>query len=145
MNNYYNPYYYGWYQNEERRIPNISNNSEMLENPKEGFEKGNMFMNLYDQYKNYKPMNLTPRDEQEKLLYNLLTISFAAHELNLYLDLHPEDQSMLTLFNDYKNQKDRLTKEYEEKYGPLTVCTMNQSDSAFNWTNTSWPWEGYNV
>ncbi len=145
MINNYNPYYYDWYRNQKRMFPNMPNQNNMLENPKDGFEKGNMFSNLYNSYKSYQPTNLKPKTEQEKLLYNLLAISFSTHELNLYLDLHPEDQSMVTLFNDYKNKKEKLTKEYEEKYGPLTVCTMNQNAENFNWTNSPWPWEGYHV
>ena len=143
MNNYYNPYQTNYYQREYREFSPFQN--ENLENPKDGFEKGNLFSNLYDSYKNYQPMKLKPKTEEERLLYNLLAISFATHELNLYLDLHPDNQSMLMLFNDYKKQKEKLTKEYEEKYGPLTVCTTSSNDSIFEWEKKDWPWEGYNV
>ena len=145
MNYYYNPYHYDELRNQNRVFPNTFNPNDKLENPKDGFEKGNMFSNLYNQYKSYQPMNLKPRNEQDKLLLNLQAISFATHELNLYLDLHPEDQSMIALLNDYKNQKELLTKEYEEKYGPLTVCTKNQYERVFDWINNPWPWEGYHV
>ena len=55
MNNYYYPY--NW-----RNTNNVN-----LFNPKEGFEKGNMFENTYSGYKNYKPQELRPSSEEEKL------------------------------------------------------------------------------
>ena len=118
--------------------------NETLYNPKEGFEKGNMFTDLYSPYKNFQPEKLVPKNEQEQLLLELQEVSFAAHELNLYLDLHPEDQSMGTLFKDYQRKKEELTKAYEELYGPMTVYSNNIEDTS-KWVNTSWPWEGYNV
>ena len=119
------------------------NNSPKLYSPKEGFEKGNMFMNLYNEYKNYQPVSLKPKNDQEKMLFNLQAICFAAHELNLYLDLHPEDQSMITLFNDYIKKIEELTRQYESKYGPLT--TSFEMNKGFNWVEEKWPWEVDNV
>ena len=137
MNNY--KYYDYLYRN------NMNMNNQNLFNPTEGFIKGNMFTNLYSEYKNYKPQMLNPKSEQEKMLYELDSISFAAHELNLYLDLHPEDQSMVTLFNDYRKKLDELTKNYESMYGPLTVNSNEMENKTFSWVNTNWPWEGNNV
>lgn len=137
MNNY--KYYDYLYRN------NMNMNNQNLFNPTEGFIKGNMFTNLYSEYKNYKPQMLNPKSEQEKMLYELDSISFAAHELNLYLDMHPEDQSMVTLFNDYRRKLEELTKNYESMYGPLTVNSNEMENKTFSWVNTSWPWEGRNV
>ena len=137
MNNY--KYYDYLYRN------NMNMNNPNLFNPTEGFIKGNMFPNLYSGYKNYMPQRLNPRNEQEKMLYELDSISFAAHELNLYLDLHPEDQSMVTLFNDYRKKLEELTKNYESMYGPLSINSNEMENKTFSWVNTSWPWEGRNV
>lgn len=137
MNNY--KYYDYLYRN------NMNMNNQNLYNPKEGFIKGNMFTNLYSEYKNYKPQMLNPKSEQERMLYELDSISFAMHELNLYLDMHPEDQSMVTLFNDYRRNLEELTKNYESMYGPLTVNSNEMENKTFSWVNTTWPWEGNNV
>lgn len=137
MNNY--KYYDYLYRN------NMNMNNQNLFNPTEGFIKGNMFSNLYSEYKNYKPQMLNPKSEQEKMLYELDSISFAAHELNLYLDMHPEDQSMVTLFNDYRRKLEELTKNYESMYGPLTVNSNEMENKTFSWVNTTWPWEGSDV
>ena len=135
MNNY--KYYDYLYRN--------NMNNQNLFNPKEGFIKGNMFSNLYSEYKNYKPQNLNPRSEQEKILYEIDTYSFAAHDLNLYLDMYPEDSSMVTLFNDYRRKVDELVKVYENKFGPLTVNSNEMENKTFSWINSPWPWEVDNV
>lgn len=124
--------------------PSIGNRQPALYTPEEGYNKGNLFTNLYNSYKNYKPVELVPRNEQEALFLELSQNDFAAHELNLYLDLFPGDVTMLTLFNDYRKKANELTREYENKYGPLTVSSDNLS-STFLWEKQSWPWEGYNV
>ncbi len=115
-------------------------NNQNLFNPSEGFIRGNMFSNLYSEYKNYKPQKLNPRNEQEKRLFEIQAICFAAHELNLYLDLNPYDQSMITLFNDYIKKEEELVREYESMYGPMIV-NNNMSE----WVSKKWPWEVDNV
>ena len=135
--NYFNDFY--------REYPQIGNKdyNTNLYSPTEGYLKGNLFSNLYSEYKNYRPQKLMARNEQEKLLYELESISFAAHELNLYLDLNPNDTSMLMLFKDYEEKCKKLTSEYENKYGPLSVSEVN-STKEFTWVN-NWPWEVKNV
>ena len=67
MNNY-QFYNYDWYSNRGQNnyfVP-TRNSQDNLFDPKDGFEKGNMFMSLYNQYKNYQPANLNPKNEQEK-------------------------------------------------------------------------------
>ncbi|MCI8461165.1 MAG: spore coat protein CotJB [Bacilli bacterium] len=140
MNNYIN---YDWYRNTNMNMlsfPNVD-----LFTPTEGYDKGNLFRNIYSQYKNYRPITLRPKSEKEKKLFELSAVAFAAHELNLYLDLHPEDQSMLALFNDYRRKSNELIKEYEENYGPLTVSSDALEGNTFTWEKDTWPWEGKNV
>ena len=116
-------------------------NRPELFNPNIGYDNGNMFSNLYDQYKNYKPVNLKAKNEREKLLLDLSRASFAAHELKLYLDLNPNDNSMLTLFNDYENKCRELTNEYEKRYGSLNSNSKYLDKIPFNWVEGIWPWE----
>lgn len=142
MNNYQYQNYY-WFPKENRNYlwmnSNVQNPS--LYHPQEGFERGNMFQNLYSQYKNYQPVSLMPKSDQERKLQELQSITFAAHDLNLYLDTHPDDQSMITLFNDYRKKKDELMKNYEEQYGPLTVSSSAMDGNTYSWMNSPWPWE----
>ena len=111
----------------------------MLAEPYDGFIKGNLFNNLYQQYKNYRPTRLIPNNEQAELLLNVDQLSFAAHELNLYLDVYPDDTNMIALFNRYQSMADEAIKRYESKYGPLSVNTP--SNNTFSWEAYSWPWE----
>ena len=116
-------------------------NRPELFNPNIGYDNGNMFSNLYDQYKNYKPVTLKANNEREKLLLDLSRASFAAHELKLYLDLNPNDNSMLTLYNDYENKCRELTNEYEKRYGALNSNSKYLDKIPFNWVEGIWPWE----
>ena len=138
MNNYIE---YDWYRN--NNYLNNNSNSMSLDNPQSGFEKGNMFKNLYNEYKDYKPATLTAKNEKEKYLYDIMASSFAAHELNLYLDLNPDDQSAFMLFMDYEKKVNGMIEEYEKRYGPLNVDS-NEMNS-FIWSTEKWPWEVRNV
>ena len=139
FNDYYN------YLNEFNDINYIPNNT--IENPNnnilnsaEGFKKGNMFKNLYNGYKDYKPIKLTAQSEREDMLMQIQEYSFAATDLELYLDTNPNDNNALNLFNKYLNKKIELINMFEEKYGPLTLNTNVQTNN-WLWKNSPWPWE----
>ena len=109
--------------------------------PAVGLDNGNMFSNLYEPYKNYKPTNVAANNERESLIRELARMGFAAHELNLYLDLHPDDTSMITLFNDYREKYNQLVKQYDEKFGPLLISSNTLNQTPFMWVKDIWPWE----
>ena len=67
---------------------NYSNNN--LVSPSVGYDRGNMFNDLYEQYKNYKIDNLKANNDQERLYLELSRMCFAAHEIILYFDLNNE-------------------------------------------------------
>ena len=137
----------GLYNNKNFNTSGMNNFNNMgmtnpaLVTPAEGYNRGNMFANLYDQYKNYRPENLRANSEQERLFLELSRNHFAAHELNLYLDLNPDDTSMIKLFNDYRQKTNELMREYESKYGPLTVKSDSLDQTPFMWEKSPWPWE----
>ena len=142
---------YNYIFNDDLRNMNMTNNSynmmmpkmmnTSLYNPNDGFNKGNMFPNLYNQYKNYKPVELKANNEREQILLDLSRVAFAAHELNLYLDLNPNDESLLAFFNDYRREANALMKQYESKYGPLNIKSDSLEKGPFAWVNNMWPWE----
>lgn len=123
---------------------NFNQNMNNMETypPTEGFEKGNLFPNLYQQYKNYQPAKLIPKNEQQKLFLEYLSLSFAAHELNLYLDIYPNNSTMIQLFNNYRKQAQSLKEEYENKYGVISIKSESLEQSPFVWVEQPWPWEG---
>ena len=123
---------------------NFNSNNNMtgsfLFTPEVAYNNGNLFSNLYSQYKNYRPAQLSANTEKEKLLLDIGRLSFAAHDLNLYLDLNPNDESMLALFNDYRKQADSMISEYESKFGPLNISSNSLETGPFKWINSPWPW-----
>ncbi len=140
MNNYIE---YDWYRNNNYLNNQYNSNNMSLDNPKDGFEKGNMFKNLYNQYKDYKPAKLIATNDREQKLYDISAMCFAAHELNLYLDLNPDDKSAFMLFMDYEKKTNKMVEEYERMYGPLNVDSKEMQ--SFTWSTENWPWEVRNV
>lgn len=111
-----------------------------LASVKDGFAKGNMFNNIYDPYKNYRYQEVIANNKQEELLLEIMALSFAINDLNLYLDLHPTDESMLRKFKDLTEKAYSKEMEYVKCYGPLEVMD-SESLSKFEWINNPWPWE----
>ncbi len=126
-------------QNTNNNNNNMS--TSILYGPYEGFIKGNLFRNLYQQYKNYQPAPLTPRSEQEEALLNLNQIQFAMHELNLYLDNFPNDTNMMNQFAMFRNTYNRLLSDYENKYGAITINSPTLNTVPFGWVEKAWPWD----
>jgi len=118
-----------------------SMNNELY-NSYEGYTRGNMFKNLYEPYMNYKPKQIIPKNEKEELLLNLNKIQFCTHELSLVLDIDPNNISILKEFNKYKNEYDRLLKEYESKYEVINIEGANYNENSYGWQKDKWPWEG---
>ena len=106
----------------------------------DGFSKGNMFQEEYIPYKEYKAAKLIANSKQEELLLEIMALSFAINDLNIYLDLHPENTEMLKRFKELTEKSCEKEMEYVKCYGPLEVMD-NESLSKFDWINKPWPWE----
>lgn len=107
--------------------------------PYEEFLRGNMWTGEYVPYKNYMPQKLNTNCEREELLYKIMAYDFAGNDLNLYLDLHPEDQEVYHKFQSYIRKSLDLKEEYAKKYGPLTLNQV--SASSYEWMKNPWPWD----
>ena len=128
-------------QYKNQNIMNISNTSNSLYDPYNGLIRGNMFKNLYDPYKSGEPYEIKPINEQAELLTNIDALSFAMVDLGLLLDVNPNNREALSLFNQYREQKEKLTKEYEAKYGPITLDSDSLNSYPWAWDNMPWPWD----
>ena len=126
---------YNYYPNMDRDM-----NNPKYFTPKEGYLRGNMFRNLYKGYMNYQPAVLRPTNEQEEMFLRLSEAEFAAHDLNLYLDLYPNDGNALELFNKYRMETNRIMMEYEKKYGPILISSDSLNTSPFLWQTLIFPW-----
>ncbi len=106
---------------------------------KEGFLRGNMFKDEYKPYKNLTYVNIKPRNDREAKLFNVMQYSFAINDMNLYLDLHPEDRNALMLLEEFIKEEKEAKKEYIKSYGPLTI--NETSGEKYEWINGPWSWE----
>ena len=122
------------------QVNNVKSDINGLADSYKGFKRGNMFDNLYDPYKNYKPMELKANSEREDMLMQLQELDFALIELGLYLDVNDNDKVAIKVFNDYQMKAKELCKMYESKYGPRTFDSM-QYGNTWTWDNGPWPWE----
>ena len=143
MNNYnMTKDYYNYINNNYNQpLYNQSEQKNQIFDPYNGFIRGNMFPELYNSYKLNSPIEVTPMNEQAELLTYVDALSFAMMDLNLYLDVYPDDKNALQLFNQYRVQADEYTKKYEEKYGPLELTSNSLNTFPWAWDNSPWPWE----
>ena len=65
-------------------------------------------------------------------------------EYYLYLDVHPKDNSMIKLFNNYRRKANQLMNDYENKFGPITIDSEALNVVPFAWEEEAWPFEGGN-
>ena len=112
-----------------------------LYDPYQGFIRGNMFKDLYDPYKLSTPYDIEPANEQAKMLTTIDALKFAMIDLNLYLDVYPNDREFIELFNKYRMQVNDMVKDYESKYGPLTLESDAMMSLPWAWARAPWPWE----
>lgn len=146
MNNYPNFKNYNYadmYNNQLNTYneKNYNQSNEYLFDAYNGFIRGNLFKKSYDPYLRQEPYDVKPMNEQAELLTNIDALCFAMTDLNLYLDIYSDDTNMINLFNQYRIQKENLTKEYESKYGPITLNSDSLNSYPWAWDDMPWPWD----
>ena len=78
-------------------------------------------------------------DTRSELLRKLTGYQFAALDMQLYLDTHPNDMNALMMYNGYRKSQQAAQKQYESLYGPLSSDMV--SDHSWEWVHGPWPWE----
>lgn len=129
------------YTNNNYNIPNF--NQEKINNfqPYDGFIRGNLFVDLYNPYKSENLIQIVPQNEQAKMLTTIDSLEFAMNDLQLYLDVHPNNNEGLMLFNQYRKSFNEMLYEYQNKYGPITISSDSMLKYPYSWINSPWPWE----
>lgn len=107
-------------------------------NLREALTKGNLFPDMYRAYKSYRPRELSVTSGRDKMLLEIQELDFAVCDLNLYLDLHPNDDFAFKVFKSYVEEEKKKIKEYTRIYGPLML--ENTTDE-YEWSKGVWPWE----
>lgn len=120
------------YRNEQ-----YSSSIKQFYDANEGFYKGNLDRDNYQQYRNYKPEEINAKNKKNALLLFIQKCDFAINDLNLYLDIYENDEA-LKLKNFYVAELKKAIHEYEKEYGPL--CNYNESKK-YVWNIQSFPWE----
>lgn len=106
----------------------------------DGFSKGNMDSTLYNQFENKVPRKL----DEKNPLNMLMAYQFALIDLQLFLDVNPNNKVVKDLFDRYLNEYLNAKKEYESKYGPITLDSKENKGPTWKWQN-KWPFDGGNM
>ena len=121
---------------------NTQNNPKLFESD-EAFMLGNLFKELYMTYKGFTNYCIQSNNQRQKSLLEVQIYGFVAHEINLFLDIYPDNQRMIDLYVEYANKAREATIAFEEQFGPLTVSDSS-NEYPFQWVQGPWPWEYQN-
>jgi len=73
-------------------------------------------------------------------LGDLMAVDFAANELLLYLDTHPDDAEAFSAYKDILTLQAKAHEKFVRLYGPVSHCDLSAAKS-FTWLNNPWPWD----
>ncbi len=76
---------------------------------------------------------------KEALFEQIRALGFVKVELELYLDTHPNCRTAIDYYFQTVAALERLTDEYEARFGPLTAAGVTTSES-WSWVDSPWPW-----
>lgn len=119
---------------------NLDDRPVNVMSPKDGLILGNMYYDEYDQYKDYKPKEIKTNNERDRMLLKIRELSFAVNDLNLSLDLNPNNKELYALFKKYVKELNDLCEKYSMEYETLELCKDFKNN--YSWYKSPWPWEG---
>ena len=79
-------------------------------------------------------------DGKNELLEQMRAVDLALISLNLSLDTHPSRENALKDFKMLAETRQRLHKQFTERYGPLRMI-QGATDDCWLWVNNPWPWD----
>ncbi|MBR1413510.1 MAG: spore coat protein CotJB [Bacilli bacterium] len=118
---------------------NENNRVNNLLQPKEALARGNSFKDEYVPYKKYTYYPVKANNQQEEKLLKIMELCFAINDLNLYLDLNPDDTEKYSIMKKYVYEMNRLMVEYDRLYSPLTLDDVEKN--SYEWIDNPWPWD----
>lgn len=77
---------------------------------------------------------------RNEMLRDVMEADFAAYDLQLYLDTHPDDKNALSMYTDVVKRGEAAKKAFESAYGPLTPDAA-AGKKEWTWIRSPWPWE----
>ena len=82
------------------------------------------------------------RCNKEQMLHQISVMSFAAYDMLLYLDTHPDDGKALSFYQEQCSIRKQLLDDYARQFGPLTMDhACNSPSDSWDWVMQPWPWE----
>lgn len=76
-------------------------------------------------------------NQKQHDMLRLSAVQFAAWELHMYLDTHPQDKAAKEKYFKYDKEYKMLLEEYEKMYGPI----KQQTSEGNEWLSDPWPWD----
>ncbi len=106
-----------------------------LENGAIGYMKGNMSKKEYIGYKNYVPRMPKANNEEESNLYEVMRYAFICNDLALYLDVHPDNEEVLSEFNTYQVLYQNAVNKFQNNYYALNKASEALEEIPWQWIN----------
>lgn len=79
-------------------------------------------------------------NQQQQMLLDVQKLQFAALDIALYLDTHPNDPVALYRHKMYTEQLKQIKDAYEMEFGPMTIFSHEFGDK-WRYINSPWPWD----
>lgn len=80
-------------------------------------------------------------NQRQRDLLRIMELEFAAIDLNLFLDTHPQDGRALADMAAISQELMHAKMAYESRYGPIMNFGYGLSPGTWRWIDDPWPWE----
>ncbi len=80
--------------------------------------------------------------DKDTAMRKISAVDFAIHDIELFLDSHPENKKAIDLLGQYRKWRNDLVAEYEQKYGDFVTGVGDvKTKTPWSWIKGPWPWE----
>lgn len=81
-------------------------------------------------------------NDKSKLCRKIHEFDFSIEEMQLYLDVHPNNKRALALLDELRKKRNELVVLYEQRFGPYIVTPNDvPAKEPWGWIESPWPWE----
>lgn len=133
--NYNRVNYFNYNQDQNKNKENVND----LFTPVVALSYGNLSKTLYKGYKNIKPTILSA----ENPLTVLQAYNFILVDLGLYLDVNPNDEDAIKIYNAYVIEYRNLVERFERLNYNIDLNYINEPTNAWQWIK-NWQLKGGN-
>lgn len=78
---------------------------------------------------------------RESALKEIQELGFRMYDIALFLDTHPHEACAISEYTATLSKYNAMVKNFEKLYGPLTIGSIGDCASEWDWTKGPWPWE----